>query len=188
MEDTLTLYSKVVDKINLELKGSEGEKEKILQEVSNENTLAVTLRIHLYIEKELEEVIKKIFPHFNLNRKQFNYKLESLHNLEIIDDDLYVAVSKLNGVRNKFAHDLEYGKKSDAYPALKEGLSGNILRYHELDIQEKEIFAGEIDDETKIRLLLARVWIQFKIFSTSALLKKLDLSKRLQTEVEKELI
>lgn len=186
VEDTLKIYPKIVDRINSELKNSEEEKKKILGEVRHEDTLVATLRLHLYAEKELDNIIESMFNTSNIT-KGFKNKLDLLHNLGIMDKHLFDAVLKLNHVRNGFAHNLDYGKNQDVYSNLKSGLSNDILKGHEIDVKMAELLNGEIDDEYKIRILLSGLWIQLKIFSTSILLKKFDFARRLQSEVIEEL-
>lgn len=189
MEDSLKIYPKLVEEINLRLENSEEEKQTILKEVQHEDTLVATLRIHLYAEKELDEIIKSIFryPKPIIEKQMFRNKLNLLYNLGVMDKSLYDAVSKLNDVRNKFAHDLEYGKKDNVYSNLKSGLSDLILEKHKTNVRMIELLNGGINDEIKIRTLLSGIWIELKIFSTSMLLKKFDFGKRLQEEVIEEL-
>ena len=175
-----------MDEINLKLKNSEEEKKGILKEMKHEDTLVATLRLHLYVEKELDEILEFMFKVPNIV-KGFKNKLDLLYNLGVMDKHLYDAVKKLNSVRNGFAHDLDYGKNENVYSNLKSGLSGNILGIHEVDVKMVELLNGKIDNEMKIRFLLSDIWIQLKIFSTSMLLKKFDFAKRLRSEVIEEL-
>jgi hypothetical protein len=188
MEDNLEIYRKINEKINMKLENSAEEKNRILIEMQHENTLVATLRMHLYAEKELDEIIESIFRYPKSIKEQgFKSKLNLLYNLGVIDKSLFDAVSKLNGVRNGYAHDLEYGKTENVYSNLKSGLSANILKNHEINVKMIELLNGVINNEAKIRILLSGIWIQFKILSTSMILKKFELAKRLREEVIEDL-
>lgn len=189
MEDALEIYPKINERINSMLRNSEEEKKRILGEVLHEDTLVATLRLHLYAEKELNSIIESVFLHpDSIVKQKFSSKLYLLYNLGYLEKSVLDAVKKLTEVRNGFAHNLEYGKEKDVYFVLKSGLSDSILTNHKLDIEMIELANGQLDDEIKFRILLAHIWIQLRIFSTSILLKKFDFAKRLQNEVVEELI
>lgn len=187
--DNLELQRRIHVRINAELLDSEEYKKTVFREVQHENTLVATLRLHLYAEKELNELIKVMFLHSKniIEYQKFKGKLSLLYNLGVMDKPLFDAVSKLNAVRNGFAHKLEYEGSEVYYKDLKSGLSGWILENHQADVKMIEISNGELDNDTKFRILLAGIWIQLRIFSTSILLKKFDFARRLQREVVEEL-
>lgn len=189
MINRINLYRLANDVSNLNLKQAAEEKQIILSEMQNEETLVVILRLHLYAEKELESVLKSIF----VNPQKYigeNYtfinKLDLIYNLGYMEKTLYDAVLKLNWVRNKLAHKLDYEKNTDIYSILKDGLSNNILKEHKLDVDRHVLIHKDIDNEKKIRILLVNVWLQLKIFSSSMLLKKLDYANRLESQVKDE--
>lgn len=189
MINRINLYRLANDVSNLNLKQAAEEKQIILSEMQNEETLVVILRLHLYAEKELESVLKSIF----VNSQKYigeNYtfinKLDLIYNLGYMEKTLYDAVLKLNWVRNKLAHNLDYEKNTDIYSILKDGLSNNILKEHKLDVDRHVLIHKDIDNEKKIRILLVNVWLQLKIFSSSMLLKKLDYANRLESQVKDE--
>lgn len=187
MEERYNIHFKLNEIANSNLENSKAEKKLILEEVKKEDTLAVTLRLHLYAEKELDIIIKSIFPNYKSILKQnFNSKLDLVHHLGILDRSIYDAISKLSKVRNSFAHNLDYGKEDDIYQTLKSGLSKDILKEHEIDTRMYEL-KYVIDNEIKIRLLLTLIWIRLKIVSTNILSKKLLLADRLKSEVIDEL-
>lgn len=187
--ESLEIYHKIHERINTELLDSEEYKKTIFNEVQHESTLVATLRLHLYAEKELNELIKTIFLHSKtiIDKQSFSGKINLLYNLGVMDKSLFDAVLRLNKVRNGFAHQLEYENSKDYYTELKSGLSGLILEHHEIDVKMRELLHGEMSDDTKFRLLLAGIWIQLRLFSTSILLKKFDFARRLQEEVVEEL-
>ncbi|PCD82008.1 hypothetical protein CNQ87_15485 [Lysinibacillus fusiformis] len=185
MEENLRIYVKVSELITFKLMNSKEEKEKIITEMQKEDTLLVTLRMHLYAEKELDTIIQSIFKYPNF--QGFKNKLNIVYSLGIMDKPLYDAVLKLNEVRNGFAHKLDYGKDNNIYSKLKTGLSNELLKGHEINVRMIESKLGQIDNERKIRILLTDIWIHLKIFSTSILLKKFDFSNRLMSEIVEEI-
>lgn len=185
MDNNPDIYYKISTKVNKLLANSKDQKKEVLNDVQQEDTLAVILRVHLYAEKELDDILIVFFNNPKIV-KGFSNKLNFLFNLQIMNKSLYDAVFKLNKIRNAFAHDLEYGKQENVYSDLKSGLSEHILRGHEIDVEMKEIIHGKLDEETKIRILLANIWIQLRIFSTSSLQRKYEFANRIQEEVIEE--
>ncbi|WP_432355335.1 hypothetical protein [Sporosarcina sp. A2] len=187
MKSSQGIYPKVLKICNSNLKAAEEEKRKIFKEVLREDSLAVILRMNLFAEVELKKSVKVLLADVNIGDKLINH-LNFLHDLQIMDKDLYEAVKKLNTVRNNLAHKLQYGNKDDiVYSDLKSSLSGSILKGHKIDVEMQELIHGKLNDGMKIRILLAGVWIQLKIFTTSILLKKYEFAKRLLNEVEEEI-
>ncbi|WP_143565443.1 MULTISPECIES: hypothetical protein [unclassified Sporosarcina] len=186
--DDLELRSRILDRINAELLDSEVQKKAIYKEVRHESTLVATLRLHLYAEKELNEILPVMVLHSeSIVNQVFKRKLSLLYSLGVMDKHLFDAISKLNDVRNNFAHKLEYESSSDYYQDLKSGLSGWVLENHKADVKMIELSNGELDDDTKFRIAIAGIWIQLRIFATSIMLKKFEYAKRLEREIKEEL-
>jgi len=71
---------------------------------------------HLYLEKCLEEIIKKKFERpKNILENNFKQKLDIIYSLGSIDEKSYHDISAINRIRNKFVHNLNYTFKIEDF-------------------------------------------------------------------------
>ena len=87
-----------------------GKKTTILMQCL-ENTELLILRGHIAAEFFLNELIKRYLPNegaIKLNEFSFAKKLAIVDSFSVIDADVIGFIKKLNSLRNKCAHTLEY--------------------------------------------------------------------------------
>ena len=107
---------------NENLSNATGDKERVLEEVRNESLLQVILRVHLYIERELNTMLNDLnLDSTGIHNNRFKAKLDIIYKLSVIDKKLYDVLSKLNLIRNDFAHKIDTKEDEELYRQLKDG-------------------------------------------------------------------
>lgn len=82
----------------------------ILDKCKNDKELLI-LRGHIAIEYFLENIIEKYLPNgkkLNGNNLNFARKLAVVESFDILEPDILLLIKKINSLRNKCAHKLEY--------------------------------------------------------------------------------
>lgn len=116
-EDTLIKSMEIQESGSRELieltiiKGPLGS--EFLRKIYDEtDPLSLVIKAHLFVENFLNEIIREKFRNSELipERKDFIFslKLDILRSKNCLDEKLYLDISKLNNLRNKFVHDLFY--------------------------------------------------------------------------------
>jgi uncharacterized protein YlaN (UPF0358 family) len=72
----------------------------------------LTLIIHLHTEYWINKIIQAKSPIYkeilDNNRYTFSIKLDLIYNMGLIPEGLYKNIKKLNSLRNKYAHEINY--------------------------------------------------------------------------------
>lgn len=185
----LDMYYKVLEMGNENLSNATDDKERVLEEVRNESLLQVILRVHLYIERELNTMLNELnLDAIGIHNNRFKTKLDIIYKLSVIDKKLYDVLTKLNSIRNEFAHKIDTKEDEELYKQLLEGASGFVLDNHKNDVKMKELlYKEELSTSLKIKMLLVNIWITLKFTSTNMNKVKLDMAKRLEDEVRQKI-
>lgn len=185
----LDMYYKTIEMGNEKLSNSTADKERVLEEVKSESLLQVTLKVHLYIERELNVMLNELnLDYTGIHNNRFKTKLDIIYKLSVIDKKLYDVIAKLNLIRNDFAHKIESKEDSELYKQLLDGASGFVLDNHKIDVKMKELlYKKELSTSHKIKMLLVNIWITLKFTSTNMNKVKLDMAKRLEDEVQQKI-
>lgn len=183
------MYYKAVQMGNENLSNATGDKERVLEEVRNESLLQVTLRVHLYIERELNTMLNELnLDCKGIHNNRFKTKLDIIYKLSMIDKNIYDVLAKLNSIRNDFAHQIDTKEDEELYKQLLNGASGFVLENHKIDVKMKELlYKEELSTSQKIKMLLVNIWITLKFTSTNMNKVKLDMAKRLEDEVRQQI-
>lgn len=185
----LDMYYKAVEIGNENLNNSKGDKERVLEEVRSESFLQVILRVHLYIERELNTILDELnLNSTSIHSNRFKTKLDIIYKLNVIDKKLYDVLNKLNSIRNEFAHRIDTQGDEQLYKQLLDGASGFVLNNHKVDVEMKELLYKEkLPLNLKIKMLLVNIWITLKFTSTNMDKVKLDMAQRLENEVRQKI-
>jgi len=185
----LDMYYKALEMGNENLSNATVDKERVLEEVRNESLLQVILRVHLYIERELNMILKELnLDVASIHNNRFKTKLDIIYKLSVIDKKLYDVLTKLNLIRNEFAHKIDIKEDDELYKHLLEGASGFVLDNHKIDVKMKELLYKEkLPTNHKIKMLLVNIWVTLKFTSTNMNKVKLDIAKRLEDEVQQKI-
>lgn len=85
--------------------------EKFNKDIDDQNIMYVLVKAHLYIEYELEEILRKYVKyseHLNLSSMSFSQKENLVLALGIVPDSEKNSLHSINKIRNNFAHNLDY--------------------------------------------------------------------------------
>jgi hypothetical protein len=82
---------------------------KFLEDIAGEDTLAVMIRAHLYVESTLNQLIEECLrpKAMNVVELSFSHKVPLAVALGIIPEDFQSPLRQLNALRNKLAHRLD---------------------------------------------------------------------------------
>jgi len=187
MNEQLELSYRLSEISNDNLKKIEERKKEMIDEISSSDLLSATLKAHMYIERELNQLYEYFLGEskFFIDLK-FASKLKLIHELNIIDKELFDVIKKLNDIRNKLAHELHFSKRSDIYKSLSDSLSNGINKDHKVEIKMKEIIYGSLSTENKYKILLAQIWIEVVIFCSTKESRKMKFGERLINEVKSD--
>ncbi|HSR89072.1 MAG TPA: hypothetical protein VLK22_01555 [Candidatus Udaeobacter sp.] len=84
---------------------------KVLTETQNSKRLATTLRFHLLVEYYLDFIITSYLKRgfvITDNNITFSQKLNLVDSFGILPENIIISIKKLNALRNKSAHDIDY--------------------------------------------------------------------------------
>ncbi|PDY05746.1 hypothetical protein COM66_10910 [Bacillus cereus] len=86
--------------------------QKYIDKLSNiQDEVALVVNIHLFTEHVINRIMKEKKKNPNqhiIERSSFVVKLDLLYNMDLIPKELYENINKLNTLRNKCAHNLDY--------------------------------------------------------------------------------
>ena len=92
-------------KLNEDSKIHIQKRKEFINATKRDDTLAIVLKAHLYIEAELEELLRLGTKNYKaLDLKYFKEKLNLCYGIGLIDRDLYTVLTKFNTIRNKYGH------------------------------------------------------------------------------------
>lgn len=134
---------------------------KFMKDTKSKEILIIILKGHLYIENEIIGMLTEtIIDEKIINQSTFRQKLELAHSMGIIKNE-YGVFGKVNTIRNKYAHNIDYEFTEKDY----EDLISTMPKVHKdeflKDLEEcKNIFYDKSIPEFnfKIQLLLNNIW------------------------------
>ncbi|ASN04266.1 hypothetical protein [Virgibacillus necropolis] len=139
--------------------------EHFIELTNDENMLIIVLRAHLYLEREINELLSKVSLNGKLLEVQFSHKIDLVKSLGVVDEELIPPIGKLNKIRNQYAHDLEFEVTQKDYQDLLSTLSKKEKAHFE---EELINFYKKYPEENKkltnnFRVLLGSIWGAVKI-------------------------
>jgi hypothetical protein len=87
---------------------------------TNDET-GMVLKVHLYIEQKLDELVRVIFPNpDSILKYPFSRKVSILNSMEVLGERSYNNLLVINNIRNKFSHKLGYKLSKNDLSQLRE--------------------------------------------------------------------
>ncbi|MET3657810.1 hypothetical protein [Sporosarcina psychrophila] len=132
-----------------------------ISDTDSDDELQVILRGHLYIEREITGMLRIIleYPDEILSdRFMFMNKVNLAVALGIIKKEDKSVLNKVNSLRNKLAHKLNYSCNEKDYSGLSDSLRGKLKNYsanHIAAIAEEDLL-------TRIKNIIGVIWIYVK--------------------------
>lgn len=127
---------------------------KFAADISGNTPLLIILKGHLYIENELKVILNKELanPYRIKNLTKFSDVMNFVFTIGALPTNLYAVINKINIIRNKFAHDVEYEFNELILKELEDCLNGELKKNYFNEIRQLD------DAVDKLRVLLFWVW------------------------------
>lgn len=162
------------------------DNKKFLIDTRSQEMLIVVLKSHLYIERELINMLTEtIVDERVLKGTTFKQKLQLAYSMGMLDDN-YGAVNKVNTIRNQYAHDIDYEFNEKEF----EDLLSTLSKEAKADYWEDYKYWGPVLYDKSIsefnfraQLLFNNIW--FGMTTCRAFAKKAIELKLHEKEIEK---
>jgi hypothetical protein len=169
LSDKIQKYRKELDDIKFYRK-------EFIRHTSTNDMTGLILKGHLFIENELDNLIDNtLIKPLKISQATFSNKIELSYSLGIIDQEWLGAFRKLNSIRNKYAHDINYNFSEKDFEDLLSTLSKEDKEEYFKDIEAEEFINdvlkalnqkdknNSFDINHRTRVLLANFWIYLKL-------------------------
>lgn len=142
---------------------------KFVRDTAGDTALMIVLRGHIYIEHELEEMLKiglkepgTIFKKDGNTRIGFETKLNWAVAIGMLPKDVRTAYANLNTLRNKYAHKLDADLTDEDLKGIKDGFNTGINETY------KQFLEGATDEQRNssiwmIRRMISVLWLHSKL-------------------------
>lgn len=100
---------------------NEVTEDDLLQLLFSKDETGIVLKVHLYVEQKLDELIDIIFPNSDyILRQTFAQKVNILNSMGALGERNYNAFITINKIRNKFSHKFGYSLSEKDLNELKQ--------------------------------------------------------------------
>lgn len=183
MSDRLEFQYRLANISNKNLEQAGSKKKEMIKEISSSDLLSATLKTQMYVEREINDLIEYFMPNVKtISNLKFASKLKLIYELGILDKELFDVINKLNRIRNGFAHELNFDENK-CYEVLMDSLSGKIKEFHNIEIKMKTL-VHDLEDEEKYKILLAQIWIETVVFTSTKESRKFNFGEKIVEEVK----
>ncbi|MDQ0149209.1 hypothetical protein ACFO6R_06325 [Eubacterium multiforme] len=143
------------------------KRKEFIQATKRDDTLAIVLKAHLYIEAELEELLRLGTKNYKvLHLKYFKEKLNLCYGIGLIDKDLYTVLKKFNTIRNKYGHSVDFEITEIDFKEMYDLMNSEQKEEYSEDLKISTMFSQETFD-IRLRLLLASLYSEVVVFCQS---------------------
>lgn len=134
------------------------KRKEFILATKRDDTLAIVLKAHLYIEAELEEILRLGTKNYKaLDLKYFKEKLNLCYGIGLIDRDLYTVLKKFNTIRNKYGHRVDFEITEIDFKEMYDLMNSEQKREYSEDLKVTTMFSQETFD-IRLRVLLASLY------------------------------
>ena len=149
-----------IKQMNLEKRQDAAE--IFFRQTIEDNAMVITLKAHLHFEKEIDELLEKVFrpKYIKDSFKSFDSKLRILKELELLKEDTGALINKLRNIRNEYAHDLEFDVDEKHYQETIDVLSKPTKKVFE-KFRDDML---KLEDEPEALVIRYRVLLSFILF------------------------
>ncbi len=143
------------------------KRKEFIQATTRDDTLAIVLKAHLYIEAELEELLRLGTKNYKeLDLKYFKEKLNLCYGIGLIDRDLYTVLKKFNTIRNKYGHRVDFEITETDFKEMYDLMNSEQKREYSEDLKITTMSSQETFD-IRLRVLLASLYSEVVVSSQS---------------------
>lgn len=137
--------------------------DEFMDATKGEDELQIVLRAHLYIEYELEKMLRNYFvePKVFLGKDpSFSSKLNLVVALGLLPKDKLSPYEKFNTLRNRYAHRLRFSVTDEKLDELASSLDKELKRdFFDKDWNKKKQDRDENYKLSKLRWSLVALWV-----------------------------
>jgi len=143
--------------------------DEFVRDTAADTALMIVLKGHIYIEHELEEMLKigltepgTIFKKDGNTRIGFETKLNWAVAIGMLPMDVRAAYANLNTLRNKYAHKLDANLTDEDLKGIKDGFNTRVNENY------KKFLEGATDEQRNsltwmIRRMITVLWLNSKL-------------------------
>lgn len=154
-------------KFNEESKIHIQKRKEFIKATKRDDTLAIVLKAHLYIEAELEELLRLGTKNYKaLDLKYFKDKLNLCYGIGLIDRDLYTVLKKFNTIRNKYGHRVDFEITETEFKEMYDLMNSEQKIEYSEDLKITTMYSQETFD-MRLRVLLASLYSEVVVCSQS---------------------
>ncbi|MCD2500190.1 hypothetical protein LQE93_00190 [Clostridium sp. NSJ-145] len=154
-------------KLNEDSKIHIQKRKEFINATKRDDTLAIVLKAHLYIEAELEELLRLGTKNYKaLDLKYFKEKLNLCYGIGLIDRDLYTVLTKFNTIRNKYGHKVEFEITETEFKEMYDLMNSEQKIEYSEDLKITTMYSQETFD-MRLRVLLASLYSEVVVSSQS---------------------
>lgn len=154
-------------KLNEDSKIHIQKRKEFIKATKRDDTLAIVLKAHLYIEAELEELLRLGTKNYKaLDLKYFKEKLNLCYGIGLIDRDLYTVLKKFNTIRNKYGHRVEFEITETEFKEMYDLMNSEQKIEYSEDLKITTMYSQETFD-MRLRVLLASLYSEVVVSSQS---------------------
>lgn len=180
--ETLLEYYQL-SKLDRGNKIKESSREFFLGLNNKDELFTVIIKGHLLIENSLENLLKKFVENYKvLNYKYFSEKLNLCYALELITESTYRALNKVNKIRNKYGHDINFKFEQKHLDDMISSLSKN----DKLEYEENCNYFKYNDLYKKVNYFMHFIFTNVKISEETIHFTKRDKTLKWQIELMDE--
>ncbi|QDH23469.1 hypothetical protein [Saccharibacillus brassicae] len=164
MEELLTaikpMYTEVTKKAYHEFS------QEFFEKTKSEELLIVVLRSHIFIEHEIEILLRNFCIDVKKTKLQFySQKLDLINSTGVLKKELYDSLSFVNEIRNKFAHRLDYKFDDEIYNTLYSKLPEDTRESLKKEFAPKKLRLDNSGYLLAMRHVLSSLWAELKAMS-----------------------
>lgn len=152
-------------KLNEDSKMHIQKRKEFIKDTKRDDTLAIVLKAHLYIESELEELLRLGTKNYKaLDLKYFKEKLNLCYGIGLIDRDLYTVLKKFNTIRNKYGHRVEFEITETEFKEMYDLMNSEQKIEYSEDLKITTMYSQETFD-MRLRVLLTSLYSEVVVSS-----------------------
>lgn len=131
------------------------EERRLWKALAHEDDLGAVIRTQTFLESYVERLLRRHFldesAKVNIRGIQYSIRLQLLHALHELDEDLVRSLLVLEKLRDKFAHDPQMEMSEELHRQLIDSLEGNEQLIYEANLDDTfGSFGGNTENETNL--------------------------------------
>lgn len=163
------------DSLDRVLEHQETFEDFLVQTDSVKNFDSLVLRTNLFCEYFVDRAMEDIFEKASIiHEKNYYLKLDLIEAQEYYSENLLSNIKKINQIRNKISHSLNYRKDEDVLNAIKSKISEmNIMESRE-SIKQEKISGENFEQEFRKKAKSTMKWVKYSNYPEVEVMDEFD--------------